>query len=164
MYKSWLEFEQKLKSSDSHPCNDLNKPAADIEIQNLENAINVVLPEDFTECLKIHNGQKGNAYGVFKGLQFLSCESIATEWQIWKQLFDNNEFINHSAEPDQGIAETWWHPMWIPFTSDGFGNHLCIDLAPTSEGKSGQIISLFHDEPVREIQADSFSEWLASLI
>ena len=164
MIKKRLESKKIFKLKKLDLCNDLNGPACTPDINKLEAVINASLPEEFIQCLRNHNGQKGRAAGLFNGMQFLSCQSITTEWLIWKQLFDSNEFINHIVISDSGVAKTWWHPMWIPFTADGFGNHLCIDLAPEDGGKSGQIISLFHDDPLRKIQADSFADWFATQI
>nr|WP_241011423.1 SMI1/KNR4 family protein [Burkholderia sp. Ac-20392] len=52
---------------------------------------------------------------------------------------------------------------WIPFTHDGSGNHLCIDLDPADDGFSGQVIRVWPDDARRERIAGGFSEWLARI-
>jgi cell wall assembly regulator SMI1 len=46
------------------------------------------------------------------------------------------------------------------FTSDGCGNHICIDLDPTEDGNFGQVIQMWHDSSNRELYASSFKEWI----
>src|ERR1051325_4380886 len=63
-----------------------------------------------------------------------------------------------------GIKDDWWNSFWIPFTHDGAGNHICIDLDPTPNGKYGQIIRMWPDSPDRELYASSFSEYISNYI
>jgi cell wall assembly regulator SMI1 len=63
-----------------------------------------------------------------------------------------------------GIQPQWWDAKWIPITYDGAGNHHCLDLNPTAHGASGQIITMWHDMPERELVASSFHSWLAVYI
>ena len=53
--------------------------------------------------------------------------------------------------------------LWIPFASDGHGDYLCLDLAPATFGKKGQIISFSHESGKRRLVAESFGEWLRDL-
>jgi cell wall assembly regulator SMI1 len=76
-------------------------------------------------------------------------------------LYDTGEFKNLEPEPDAGIQKAWWHPAWIPVTYDGVGNHDCIDLAPAdTDGQSGQLLRLWHDDALRYLVADDFAQWV----
>ena len=158
----WLDLEQKLRTFSPELHQDLNSPATAEEILDLETIIGSRLPLDFIECLQIHNGQKGNTIGLFDGLEFMSCQRIVAEWQIWKQLLENHEFDDLISNPDPAIKTDWWNPLWIPFTYDGSGNHLCIDLMPSNTGIFGQIISIYHDDATRKKVADNFTQWISA--
>jgi molybdopterin molybdotransferase len=57
------------------------------------------------------------------------------------------------------VRSDWWNPCWIPFTHDGGGNHLCLDLDPAAGGAGGQVITLWHDGGARALAGSSFGEW-----
>jgi cell wall assembly regulator SMI1 len=63
-------------------------------------------------------------------------------------------------ETGGGVVRDWWHPKWIPLTSDGCGNSHCLDLNPGPTGAVGQIIIMWHDDPSRPVEAGSFRIWL----
>lgn len=159
MKEQWLHLESNLKRSNPSLFEDLAPPATSSEINDLEKKLGVTLPKDFVECLKIHNGQYGHAEGLFSGLEFLSTKRILEEWTIWKGLFDYGDFNDLKSDSDKGINSKWWDMKWIPFTYNGSGDHLCLDLNPTEEGEIGQIITLWHDNGERKKKASSFSEW-----
>jgi len=135
------------------------------KIQSIEKIIGKNFPEDFKNFYKVHNGENSNGSGIMKGEEFLSMERILEEWNVWFELLENKTFTDDEdgdfiSEPELGIKNNWWNKYWIPFTYDGSGNHICIDLDPTDEGNYGQIIRMWHDEPTRELLANSFTEWI----
>jgi len=144
---------------------ELNPGVTDKKIQSIEKIIGKTFPEDFKSFYKIHNGENSHGYGIMKGEEFLSMERILEEWNVWKELLDTNSFTNDEddifvSDPDTGIKNNWWNTHWIPFTYDGSGNHICIDLDPSDEGNYGQIIRMWHDDSTRELLANSFTEWI----
>ena len=110
------------------------------------------------------NGQKGQARGIFSGLEFLSTQRIQSEWIVWKDLLESGDFNDAEAQPSPGVLKAWWTPSWIPFTYNGAGDHLCIDMHPSSQGCKGQIIAVWHDDGKRSIKADSFAKWFTAFI
>ncbi|MDD4330196.1 MAG: SMI1/KNR4 family protein, partial [Aliarcobacter sp.] len=58
----------------------------------------------------------------------------------------------------------WWNINWIPFTSDGCGDHYCLDLSPTATGTKGQVITLWYESEQREIVSQSFSLWFKEYV
>jgi cell wall assembly regulator SMI1 len=140
---------------------DLNSPASDTDISELEGIIGKKLPQDFVDSLKIHNGQTDNFRSLFPSGLLLSTSEIASQWAIWKDLLDGGDFEGCESEPsDARVRNDWWNSGWIPITYDGGGNHDCLDLNPASGGSVGQIISMWHDMPYRELQAENFYTWL----
>ncbi|BEN51430.1 MULTISPECIES: SMI1/KNR4 family protein [Serratia] len=164
MKQLWEKMEAILQDTDPDLLADLGPPATDEDIATLEQALGLSLPADFVACMKIHNGQHGISHGLFDECEFLSTSRIIQEWRIWKGLLDGGDFEGAESCPQSGIRPEWWSPAWIPFTYNGAGDHLCIDLAPTDVGIPGQIITLWHDDGVREKQADSFIQWFTQYV
>lgn len=164
MNNQWERLESWLKTHNPALLADLNPPASDADIQELEQKLGVTLPADFVECLKVHNGQKGESDWLFSGSEFLSSRRIVDEWTIWKDLLAGGDFDGAEAEPGVGIQPAWWNLRWIPFTYNGAGDHLCLDLDPASGGQVGQVITLWHDDGARQKKADSFAQWFAEFV
>lgn len=143
----------------------LNFGANDDELAQLELLIGAILPEDFKTVYRQHNGQLEDGANVFNGEEWLSLERIAEEWTLWKKRFDKQEFATLAGVPtDDGIRAVWWTPLWLPFSADGAGNHLCLDLNPSSSGRYGQIVRVWQDDAERSLDATSFEEWLDAYV
>lgn len=164
MKQQWERLEAWLKTNNPEILADLNPPASAEVINELEQKLGVQLPHDFVESLRVHDGQRGGADWLFSGSEFLSSRRILDEWAIWKDLLDGDDFDDAEAVPAAGIKPVWWSPKWIPFTYNGAGDHLCLDLDPSSQGCSGQVITLWHDDGARKKKADSFAQWFAEFV
>lgn len=143
---------------------DLNPPATEEELKQLEETPGFALPQDLIDLLKVHNGQGGNAGWLLEGQEFLSSERIADEWMIWKGLHDSGEFSGDSSEPQPGIKNDWWNPRWLPFTYNGCGDHYCVDTDPDNGGVSGQVITMWHDAGERELLSVSLKDWFTNYV
>ena len=163
MNKEFERFKQWLSLNYSDGLIDLNPPATDYEIEELTKILGVELPNDFLDVLRIHNGQKGESAWLFDSQEFLSTHRIIEEFNTWKNLL-NTQFQGKSSTPDEGVKNDWWNTNWIPFTSDGCGDHSCLDLSPTNTGTKGQIITLWYESGEREIVAPSFSLWFEEYV
>jgi cell wall assembly regulator SMI1 len=143
---------------------NLNEGVTDEEVENLEKTINAKLPTGFIEFYKIHNGQTTGSAGLIECEELLSFERILDEWKVWEDLLDSKDFEDdngpYTSTPDRGVKNDWWNALWIPITYDGSGNHYCLDLDPTNEGRYGQVIRMWHDDPIRSLEAPSFKEWI----
>jgi cell wall assembly regulator SMI1 len=73
-------------------------------------------------------------------------------------------FDDNISDPEDGVKNDWWNPLWVPFTFDGSGNHTCIDLDPAPNGSVGQVIRMWHDAPCGELYASSFTEYISNYI
>ena len=99
---------------------------------------------------------------MLAGEEWLSVRRIIEEYRIWKQLYEEGLFAEDDGTPfgcepeDAGIKPDFcWNPKWIPLTADGGGNGKMIDLDPTGNGTVGQIIQMWHDDPIRSKKTDS---------
>lgn len=159
MNELWKQFEDWLSIHWPDGLAALNPPATGEEIVSLERAIGARLPQDLVDCLKVHNGQSEMAGGLFDNAEFLSTDGMLRQWEIWKGLLDSGTFDGIESEPQDGIRRDWWNVLWIPFTHNGGGDHLCIDLAPGEGGQVGQVITMWHDMGERALQGASFEAW-----
>lgn len=159
----WKRFEEWLAINWQEGLSVLNPPATEIEIASLEETIGVSLPKGFKDCLRVHNGQSG-FLGLFDGTEFLSTQEIMSQWNVWNDLLTSGDFEGIESEPQRGIRKDWWNTRWIPFTHNGGGDHLCIDLAPDLAGRAGQVITMWHDMGERELKAPSFEEWFEEYV
>lgn len=164
MKELWKRVEQYLQDYQPDVLRTLAPPATAKNILDLEKELGVILPKDFTEFLKIHNGQQNDGVACLVGLEFLSTGRILAEWKVWKELRDSGDFDDLIAQPQNGIKALWWNPLWIPFTYNGSGDNFCIDLDPDTEGSVGQIITLWHDSAEREYKAANFTEWFSRIV
>jgi cell wall assembly regulator SMI1 len=160
----WQKIESWMSANAPNLLNGLNPPATEHEIDLTEIELSVKFPSDFRESYLVHNGGKPGGPFMFPGGEFLSLERIVEEWSVWKDLVDDGTFREDESEPDRGIHDDWYNIRWIPFTADGSGNHNCMDLAPSSWGTNGQIITMWHDAPERELLASGFRDYLELLL
>jgi cell wall assembly regulator SMI1 len=160
----WREFEEWLAVHWPDGMADLNPGASDEQLRALEAVLGVTLPTHFVECLKIRNGQKGSAGGLFDNSEFLSTDAIVDQWNVWRDLLESGEFEGITSEAEPGVCPDWWNRNWIPFTHNGGGDHYCLDLQPATGGAPGQIITMWHDMGERRIVAVNFHAWLADYL
>jgi cell wall assembly regulator SMI1 len=138
---------------------NLQVGASAVSISQLEQHLGVSLPEDYKTFLLLCNGENSDSASFYFG-QLLSVEDVKSQWNVWKELLDDDTFAGITSEPQKGIRNDWWSPRWIPITHDGAGNHLCLDLDPIGGGVRGQIITMWHDSGERELMFGNFTEWL----
>lgn len=160
----WTRIETWLAANAPDTFATLSPGATGAALAEAEAYMGVTFPADVRESYRIHNGQTSDDEGyagLMESKEFLSLSRIRGEWAIWKELLDGGIFAGTFSAPPPGVKGDWWNPAWIPITSDGGGNHDCLDLDPAPGGEAGQIIAMWHDDSVRPILAPSFTAWLA---
>lgn len=158
----WNRIHEWLRLHAPPIAQNLQGGATETEIRELEQFLGVQLPADVRASYLICNGQKeseevGNE--LLPTGEFLSLQGIKDEWQCWQEVM-NNSGDDLASESAKGIRDVWWHPAWIPFTSNGSGDSDCIDLAPTEGGTVGQIIRMWHGDSYRDLLFPDFRSWL----
>lgn len=162
--QSWACLDAWLASMPDAIPGGFNAPATDDEIVVLEGAVGAKLPEDFIASWKIHGGQADQDGVCFEGESLLDIKGILSEWTCWRDLVVDGEFDGMTSDPDAGVKDAWYNLAWIPFTRNGMGDCLCIDLDPAPGGTVGQVIRMWHDDDRRERVAASFEEWLCRMV
>jgi cell wall assembly regulator SMI1 len=146
---------------------DLNPPASSVDVADLEAECGFILPADLHTLYGWHDGQRGSSSGLFYGLQFLSLENIAQEWNTTYELLMEDEDFGDgpsSSTPAGAIQGFSAHVAWIPLAHDGSGNFLGLDLDPDSAGVAGQVINFGADESNHRVLAPSLGAFLLWLV
>jgi cell wall assembly regulator SMI1 len=144
---------------------DLNAGASDEARAAVRSALVQDLPDDAFAAHAIHDGQSGDAPGLFVGLRFLPLADGLAERAKWldvtADLPDMDDGIR--SVPEGAVRPVAFHPLWLPIADDGAGNGLALDFAPAA-GTPGQVVSFGSDESERRVLAPSFAAllgWLA---
>jgi len=137
--------------------------ASEAEISASEQAVACEFPADLRYLLTLHNGS--NLYQVLPGWELFSADRISDEWSVWSELYDDQfKPDGYDCAPTGPIrGDEWWRLRWIPFCGDGGGNHLCVDMEPADGGAVGQVITMWHDAPNRDVAAMSLTELIEKL-
>ena len=175
MENIWSRFEVWLKENFKDGYLDLNGPATKDELASVESEFSTKLPDEFKQCLSIHNGQAGEvgkSVSIFvDGFMFLSTVEIANRWNFFMSFIESHELLGEDyvegvyIDPrDKGIKDDHVNSKWVPIADDRNGNYLCLDLDPSEEGHYGQVIECGHDGRHRFVLGVSFKEWFAQYV
>jgi cell wall assembly regulator SMI1 len=161
MNKVWGRIESWLRTNAPPVFDSFQVAVTESQISETETFLGIQFPDSVKNFFSLHNGQKQNSIGGYVyGHRFMSIEQIKFEWEMFKSVFDKREFDGIDVESDSGIQHTIWNPKWIPLTTDGKGSYDVLDLDPTEQGKSGQIIHMLAKGDKRILMAESFELWL----
>ncbi len=170
--RTWARIHAWLREHCPIVLASLGPPATDEKLRAAEEAMRVELPEEVKDCYRIHDGQRIIPTPVsywpdlkcvpafLYGDEWEDLEHMAETWHSMKGLLDGGTFKAVKGRPSGPVRSDWWHPGWLPLTSDGSGYMRCLDLAPTSRGHVGQVIFWCHDDPSRGVLANGLTDWL----
>ncbi len=164
MNELWNRLKDWLEQNAPELLETMQPGASETQIVALEQHLGVNLPEDYRAFLRLCDGQPNDPKIRFYDGELLSTQTVKVQWDIWKELLDDGDFDDYESQPHQGVKSDWWNPRWIPFTHDGGGNHLCLDLDPAPAGTVGQVITMWHDSMDRELIFSSFTAWLENVV
>ena len=105
-----------------------------------------------------------------EGCDWADLDRVVSEWQsmrkveaelkasgVWPDVPDRD------IKPGLRMRPVHWHPKWIPIGIGGGGiNLVCVDMAPTRWGMTGQLVYAGESGPV--LAADSFFSYLERLL
>lgn len=158
---AWQRYVSAIEKGHGPFRSYLAPGASEAEIAEAERALKLRFPADLRHLLSKHAGSLDEQQ-ILPGWMLFSPQRIVDEWRIWEEL-RRDQFVpdGYTCEPDGPIkGDEWWRLGWIPFTGDGGGNHLCLDVDPPPKGRSGQVISMWHDDPARALIAGSLTEFI----
>lgn len=161
----WMEL-QMLLNEKYEGYTQLQKEAATMEeIRQVEKKINQRLPDPLKELYLCNNGEDERAASLL-GFSLSPLEELYAQWQVWDELRDqwNEEEGGCTSYPEGHIKTVYINSLWIPFTHDGGGNHIGMDLDPDEKGTYGQIINFGGDEDDKFVIAPSLNDFLQLII
>lgn len=169
---TWCRIRGWLATNAPDVLTSLAPPATDDQFRAAEDAMGVKLPAEVRACYRIHDGQQPVPTPLpsnpalrcvpafLDGEDWLSLDRMVESWRMMKRLLDAGSFP-HSGLPRGPVRPDWWHPHWLPLTESQSGYMTCLDLAPASGGRVGQVLRWCHDDPFRGVAAPSLGDWLA---
>ncbi len=128
--------------------------ASSADLDACEKEFQLQLPSGFRELYQWRNGQDQNC-----------SASLQYNW-----MFSGLEDLSDSKETLDGMIgfdfedPKWWRRGWIPFLSNGGGDHLCVDLTAEDGGTPGQLLTFYHDSKRRPVEFSSLHAWLTGLV
>jgi cell wall assembly regulator SMI1 len=172
---AWAHIHAWLAANAPVVMESLRPPASDEQIRDAEASMgHVVLPPEVRACYRVHDGQQSvpmplpscpkrqDVPGFLYGERWLNLDLMVEHWRIKKKLFDEQAFFRRPGEPHGPIYPVWWHPLWIPLTTDQYGYMKCLDLIPAGKGgRVGQVIYWCNDEPSRGLVSPGLTDYLA---
>jgi predicted DNA-binding WGR domain protein/cell wall assembly regulator SMI1 len=124
------------------------------DLDAFEKKLQLQLPSGFRELYQWRNGQDPNC-----------SASLQYNWMFSRleDLSDSKETLDGMIGFDFGDPK-WWRQGWIPFLSNGGGDHLCVDLTAEDGGVPGQLLTFYHDSKRRPVEYPSLRAWLSELV
>lgn len=120
----------------------------------LQAQLTAELPVGFRALYMWRNGQNADSTAnLTDNWMFTPLEEVVATKAMLDGMIDSD-----FEEPN------WWSRGWIPFLSNGGGDHLCLDLTAESGGVPGQLLSFWHDWGNRSVKFASLAAWLESVV
>ena len=172
MEQVWREILKQIKLASEDIYASVNPPADALEIQRLEEAVGVELPQAFRDDLSTLNGQKNteeaarnrNTEIPLLGFNpFLSVTGIIETWNMMNELFAGETKPLDWVEEDK-IKPFTWRRHWIPFTEYEGSQYLILDCDPGKNGTYGQVFCWCSGMDFLEVAADSFEAFSIGLL
>ena len=164
--RSWKRIDEWLKEN-APKWRPLRKGASPDQIKRAETKLGIRMPAELRNLYLGHAGSRSEAQ-VFPSPDdishyFMSLTEAVNEWKMLNKLLKGGDFEGLTPDSHQAIRNEWWNERWIPFASNGGGDYFCVDMAPTKQGKKGQVITHNHESGQHKLLAPSIRDWLGKL-
>ncbi|SDF42087.1 SMI1 / KNR4 family (SUKH-1) [Lentzea fradiae] len=120
-------------------------------LAEVESVIGVSLPPE------LHDLHAGRAR-IDEDITLYSPDDIVLTWQSCLSTEEEDprdwETPVLYAGPPDAVRTVRFHPRWVPFGYNDWGDALCVDLAPGPRGRAGQVVQLAGEGPLTYL-ADS---------
>lgn len=164
--RSWKRIDKWLKEN-APKWRPLRKGASPDQINRAETKLGIRMPAELRNLYLGHAGSRSEAQ-VFPSPDdtshyFMSLTEAVNDWKMLNQLLKSGDFEGLTPDSHRAIRNEWWNERWIPFASNGGGDYFCVDMAPTKQGKKGQVITHNHESGQHKLLAPSIRDWLGKL-
>lgn len=125
----WIRIESWLSDNAPSLLRSLLPPVSEDEIKEFEKKMQVKLPADFAESLKVHNGQStrdlqsDKGFGLFGDMFLLELDEI----------HNTRNFLVKQSEKDKA-NDFDFDPLWVPFTRTRMYASYCLDMTIPDDG------------------------------
>jgi len=137
-------------------------------ISQAEGVMHVEFPDDFRRLLLRHDGSGKyfiSPYKIGGGEQsFLPLKNVIATWKGMVEIGTDFEKHGEFGEQTGPIKKNYWNTRWIPFTENGCGDNIFIDLDPAESGTSGQVVDWWHEGGVSTFQGSNLRDWLNEVV
>ena len=165
MRETWKQIDAWLRVNAPKAFATLQPGASSQTLDELETRLGFPIPAELREHLVIHDGQpKDTLLGLLHGWIFLNSDSIAECHATFARLLREGYLDRPGKSRDGAVKPVWWSERWVPFLEGPGGDYLCFDMDPTESGQVGQIITFWHAEPFRKVEARSLADLLARFV
>jgi len=158
----WQRLETWANNNAPELLDELQGPASDIEIEELEKRLHLILPEDLKESLLIHNGEDDGwpARVFYEYGAYLPVPKIYNMWKKLSSLSKNSErYVDDDEQPsDNRIKLVTFSERWIPVMEQNGDVFWAVDLDPGETGINGQIIEVDWECDSYRVIAESFND------
>jgi cell wall assembly regulator SMI1 len=150
-----LRFEAALAAVRPAYLDELAPGLTPAEWAHFEQRTGLELPDSYRRFVQWRDGQaRDYDERLWYSRSLMDADLILETQRAWNEL----DALGQFDRPN------WWHPMWVPFATDGCGNDYVLDLAGCFGGTPGQIVEVWHDNEDRHIYWASFEKWLETLV
>ncbi len=141
-------------------------PAA--AILHAETELGLQFPGDLRRFLLRHDGSPGHVISPYKlgggGQSFMAIADIVATAKLMVEIGASFEQEGEFGQQTGPVKPHYWNRQWIPFTDDGCGDNIVVDLDPGAGGTVGQIVDWCHEGGVSTYQTSSLRLWLNEVI
>jgi len=164
----WQRLESWAEKHAPEMLDELQGPATQVEIDELEKRLQLSLPEDFKQSLLIHNGEDDGwpSRVFFENGAYLPVPAIYNDWKMLQEAVqaDAIDRSEYDSEVNPKIKPVMFSKGWIPIMNMNGDVFHAIDMDPGETGVAGQIIQVDWECDVFEVIAHSFTEFLQKYI
>ena len=164
MKNSWKRL---LETLDEYRLKGNLRPGASKkEIKRLENNWDLLSPDELSQLLSITNGEDRSCNGdVLFGLRLLSTDEILDRHRKLYSMIEEGVISVNEVGDDQyekyhlRKSGQTWRPGWVTFAEQKGHLYLISDHVPPDDGKKGQVFFRTFCQSVREVRANSITEF-----
>jgi|AGTN01.1.fsa_nt_gi Protein involved in beta-1,3-glucan synthesis len=125
----WIRIESWLSDNAPSLLRSLLPPVSEDELKEFEKKMQVKMPADFVESLKVHNGQSTRGLQSDKGFGLFG-DTFLLELD---EIHNTRNFLVKQAEKDKA-NDFDFDPLWVPFARTRMYASYCLDTTVPGDG------------------------------